>query len=204
MNIFDTVKTWPQDTWVIVGKGPSFRADVRELYPQAKILCINESSNFVAADLCMFNDHAVIHKFSLNSIEHTKVFACPIKSPWDANDNWATIALLSPNLSQIKDRLCFFDSNRADRFFAETTQYKPLTAYNSTYESALWFLAYSGVKKIYTTGIDFTSTYNPSFGERVTNVPFTAMKYYAQVCIDYYKLDVQTIPFLQENACGAV
>lgn len=67
----------------------------------------------------------------------------------------------------------------------------PVIAYNSTFESAIWVLGYAGARDIFTLGVDHDIGYYAGFGKSDAN--YSAVKYYAQVPIDFFGMKVKAL-----------
>jgi hypothetical protein len=177
------------ESWIVFGKGPSFNRNA-EVKGSLK-MCINETSNLVKADVAIMNDLPVIGRLNDFSIQNTALFAMPAsikrKEHQEADNTnfWVEHSCL---LSRICDRISYFDTNFT---MATVFENKPmLHAHVSTFETCIWLLAYAGVKKVYTSGIDHSVAYSPDFGERSSAVPYSAVPYYVKVATDHFGIEV--------------
>jgi hypothetical protein len=84
-----------------------------------------------------------------------------------------------------------FDFHTSKRKEAFTR--RAVTAWNSSYETALILLAEQGVKHIRTVGVDGGVDYHPSFGIRTFPCTLDGQFKHAQETIDAYGLDVKRI-----------
>lgn len=189
----EKLKLFPDKPWIILGKGPSLRWD--DDFKNFNILSINDSFKIIPpfkrhSISIILNDIKAIESFSDEILgENTSIF-----TPYAFNQNCDRARLTD---FWIKNSLFF------NKFKNNFTYYSPcfnwikpemnhnVTAYNSTYESAIWLLGYAGVRFIMTCGIDHSSGYKESFG--TSNANYAAVKYYAQVPIDHFKIEVRPV-----------
>ncbi len=178
--------------WLIVGKGPSFDEDKARDF-DGYVMGINEVMNVMRCDACILNDYPVLSKLCAELLRPPFAYIVPSHShDWAAKEGTSIDAMLriAKTLSLIGDRLFTFDLNTSMHRSFDEAKWPLIHAHNSTYESALWLLGYAGVKEVFTLGIDGTQAYHPTFGVRTDPVPFTAVKYYAQIPIDFFNITV--------------
>ena len=191
MNAIDHASQMPKKPWVIVGKGPSFDPYFKD-FLKYNVLSINDamerSTSFTPYGI-IFNDWKAIPKINFKKAPF--VYA-PI-SKMNLED------FSFYDLYNSADRLLGLDLKKTHCFNLNNTakkipEYGPtIHAFNSTYESAIWILAHAGVKDVFTMGIDFSHEYHDVFKLEKREVGFGAMRYYAQVAIDYFGMKVEVI-----------
>ena len=182
----------PAKEWIVFGKGPSFDPSVVNRFPEAKTICINNTANFVAADICIMCDFPAVMNLNEFAFANTKMFALPASvnrgiaggGP-DTAIFWIDGAHLFQKMS---GRTNYFDINLSfNKYFPAA-----LTAHIhvSTFEAVVWLFAFAGVKKFYTSGVDHSVSYNNKFAERPESVPYSAVPYYTKMVTDTLGIEV--------------
>ena len=190
MNAIEHASKMPKKPWLIVGKGPSFDPFFKG-FSDYNVLSINDSmqkaKTFIKYGI-IFNDWKAMAKidfknapFVYGPISKMNFEEFLLSDLFDVEAN-------SPPFWSVMH--CFNLNNAAKQI----PQYGPtIHAFNSTYESAIWILAYAGVKEVFTMGVDFGHEYHEAFKLPKREVGFSAMKYYAQVAIDYFGMKVEAV-----------
>lgn len=183
--------------WLILGKGKSLDKIQSMKTFDYNIMSINESYQAVKYD-CRVKLKAVIFN-NAETLEKLHKDPPPVGT-----------SLLTPrsftnhNMKKLQDVNFWVKNAHFLRAFRDNFYYYspcfnwlerrdefPVIAYNSTFESALWVLGYAGVKNIFTCGVDHDCGYHHSFGD--SQVSYAAVKYYAQVPIDHFGLNVRAL-----------
>lgn len=194
MSAIEMLRPHAERTFLIVGKGPSFDLAAIDRADAVRI-CINDTANVVAKpDFCIFNDMVSIGKLTLQAMAKVGCFLTPSTiSPTRRIDHMLlTWIMMHERLAAMKGKTSHFELNARLHKILED---EPIIhAFNSTYESAIWLLAHAGAKRVRTSGIDFSVSYHPRFGERTSGAtPYLAMRYYAAVAIDAFGMDVRPL-----------
>lgn len=170
-NAVDLVKQWPKDkNWLILGKGPSFalrdQIDLNSYY----IIGLNHVVNICPVDLAHFSDIEALSE-SANELLKSR---CKVILPWHPHKH------CQPLRDNLRDLLARTDSLK--EFFTK----QRLFSYNSTISShlsknkdlntieVLYFsadavvslLAESGIKTIFSLGIDGGKGYSKEFDKK--------------------------------------
>lgn len=178
--------------FLVIGKGPSFsRAKIAA--SRAVKICINDTINALgAADFCIFNDLVTIAKLDLASMHSTNHFLVP-SSPEVIARGVPFWVQNADRLKAMSSKVSYFDLNPGKRHPFGLGS--PIHAFNSTYESVIWLLAYAGIRNVKTCGIDYSLAYHSDFAASSPSrsVPFAAMRYYAQVAIDHFEMKVEPL-----------
>ena len=157
-HILDALATVPE-TWLVVGKGPSY--DPKKIsVSKCPICCLNETSNLVVAagnyvDLCLMNDRTVLSKLTSPAITGCELFAIANGPHHFAPPEEVTVEFLNhcaQNLAMMNHRLKYFDLRTCSH--SSFPDHPKIQAHFSVYETALWILGYAGAKHILTTGVD--------------------------------------------------
>lgn len=190
MNAIEHIKELSKNKkpWLIVGKGPSFNPDFRD-WSSYNVLAINNSLEVINNNFfhgVIFNDWGIAKK---NDFKNVGFVYCSIHKP---QKEYVTIFDYVKPVKNLDPNIIYpFNYLHAERQSDECGTM--IHAYNSTYESAIWLLAYGGVRDVFTMGIDFGFDYHEKYGLPKRKIGFTAMKYYAQVAIDFFKMRINAI-----------
>ena len=181
--------------FLIVGKGRSFKPDFKD-FDKYNVLSINDTmyyaKNSIGLYSIAFNDFQVLASIHIDGVN--KMF-CPSHAASGALKKTTDISFLMDVVTNFQNKKIpnIYTFNYNQNSFYNQELGPIIHAYNSTYESTIWLLAHAGVKNVFTMGIDFDQEHHPIFGLPPSPVPYAAMKYYAQVAIDYYKMNVQPL-----------
>jgi len=196
MNAIDKIKEVSKNMlpWLVVGKGPSFDPFFKG-FRDYNVLSINGSiekaSIYFGLYCVVFNDYNGTKEIDLK--RPTAIFCSKFMPRYeDGHARFDNLVRMSQNLAGVNlEKVFYFNFNHA-RIQDPTIGVK-IHAYNSTYETAIWLLAHAGCRQVYTMGIDFSKEYHEAFNRPWADIGFNAVKYYAQLPIDYFKMQVTRI-----------
>lgn len=167
---------------IVYGKGATFDPEAHKRLKNPCIIAINDAVNKLThCDIIIMNDLNVINNLTFKGIQCTKQFFIPSSIPrrdrhnseilsYQATEFWIRNA---EKLAMIGRKAYYFDANFLEfDFFPDQPIY---TAFHSTYETLLHILGSNGIKKIYTSGIDYNSNYHDDFKKEFHN-DFSAMR----------------------------
>lgn len=167
---------------VVYGKGKSFDPEAHKKIINPLIVGINDAVNMLThADICVMNDLNVIERLTSKAIQATRFFFIPASVPRRDRHNpeirsfqcsgfWMRNA---EKLALMSSKTFYFDANFSEFDFFEGAPI--FCAYHSTFETVLHILGSSGIKTIYTSGIDYNDDYHDEF-QKENQPDFSAMR----------------------------
>ncbi len=168
----------------VFGKGASLDpgkvADA--LASDSLIVSINDAMNKLnRTHIVIMNDLNVIERLDPQKLQNVEAFFMPASIPRRDRHNPEIRMYQTPNfwmrnhgrLGNIWGKDFYFDANFGEIDFFEGS---PIyCAYHSTYETVMHIMGSHGIRKIYTSGIDYNSDYHSDF-RKEHQADFSAMR----------------------------
>lgn len=161
-----TEEKWVEDSWLIIGKGPSFEGISDFDISGFKTLSLNHIVEKMPVDVAHITDWDVFEACHESVYKNARYLVMPLYPHINnrpGKQSLHQLATTNPNLMKLNDdgRLLWYNSSLAADRCQENVPVIPVRYFSA--DAAVALLAYSGVNAIRTIGIDGGTQYSASF-----------------------------------------